>query len=384
MKQLTILSTSHFPGLLAFAFALLHIPQAKAQSLPNLAQRFSIPPALQEGGAEKMNLTPDGRVVSVDSTGVVSLETQLGSGEFQTLGELPEGDFSIYGPSFIAVSPDASLLAVGNNGGESFDNPQVGIFELDDIEQGRWLDGRHFAGYWWDNQHILITAGEFGSPSEVVVLDTQSPLASVPKRTQIVAGIGGASGAVILDKEENLWTANGFRSTGPSQTGAVHRIERQAWQAVFNETQPALNFETQATPVARALGASSLAIDVQGNLWVGGSVTFGSDPETGFAALFQSSQIDAVLSGEREALDSRVDADLIKIDTDPELEGQSYAVFAAPNRSGVLLREASTLNVYAYSFNSNQPTPAPVLGGFGCMALLGLGLGALARRRNER
>lgn len=380
MKLSLPASNPSFFGLVA-ALAVVNIPAAQAQSLPSLTQRFSIPQSLEEGGAEVMNLTPDGRVVAVDSTGVVSLETQRGSGQFQTLGELPDGDFSSFGPSFIAVSPDASRLAVGNNGGLNFDNPQVGVFELDDIDQGRWLDGRHFSGRWWDNQHMLITSGEFGRPSEVVVLDTESPLASAPKRTVVVQGIGGASGGVTLDAQDNLWTANGFTSTGPSKTGAVHRIDRQAWQGAFNETQAPVNFETQATPVARALGASSMAIDIQGNLWVGGAVTFGSDTETGFAALFAANQVNAVLAGERAPLDSRVDADLTKIDTDPEIVGQSYTVFAAPNRQGVLLRESSTQNVYAYSVGKS--TPAPVLGGLGGLALLGLGLGAsfVTRRR---
>lgn len=373
----------------AAALVLLATQAASAQTStsPKLYERFTIPMTVEEGGAEIMNLTPDGRVIVVDSTGVISLETELASGQFQTLGELPEGDFSSFGPSFVAVSPDARLVAVGNNGGADFSNPQVGVFELDDIQTGRWLDGSHFSGTWWDNQKLLITTGAFGQPAEVVVLNTDSPLAQAPERTQVVQGIGGASGAVMLDAQENLWTANGFRSSGPSQTGAVHRIDRQGWQAAFNEARPAVNFETEATPVARALGASSMALDLGGNLWIGGSVTFGAEPETGFAAFFSADKVKAVLAGERAPLDSRVEEDLIKVDTDRRIEGQSYAVFAAPNRQGVLLRESSTLNVYAYELTpavSQGTVPAPALGGFGGLAFLGLGLGASLFARQRR
>lgn len=386
MKQPVFSSTLSRIGI-ALGLALVTTSVAQAQSSPRLLQEFSIPATVMEGGAEVMNLTPDGRVVTVDNTGVVNLETELGSGQFQTLGELPGGDFSTFGPAFVAVSPDASLLAVGNNGGSSFDNPQVGVFELSDIQDGRWLSSLHFSGTWWSNQYLLLSSGVFGQPSTVEVLDTQSALADAPSRTQVVQGIGGASGAVMLDAQENLWTANGFQTSGPSRSGAVHRVAREEWQEAFNEARPAVNFESEATPVARALSASSLALDTQGNLWVGGSSAFSTPPETGFAALFLAEQVNAVLAGNRAPLDSRVDADLIKVDTDPTLDGQSYTVFAAPNRQGVLLRETGTVKVHAYEVAPGVlggSVPAPLLGGFGGLALLGLGLGTsfVTRKRS--
>lgn len=385
MKQTLLHSAPSFLGLVT-TFALLSVgaSSAQAQSEPSLAQTFSIPESLEEGGAVSMNLTPDGRVVTIDSTGVINLETQRGSGQYQTLGELPNGDFSSFGAAFIAVSPDASLIAVGNQGGLNYNNPQIGVFELNNIQEGRWLSGRHFAGRWWDNRHLLLSSWNPSQPSDVVVLDTQSPLASAPKRTRVVQGIGGASGGVMLDAEENLWTGNGFRSGGPSQTGAVHRIERQAWQAAFDESRAAVNFENEATAVVRALSAASLVLDIQGNLWVGGADTYGSPSESGFAALFSADKVQAVLNGERDPLNSRVDADVIKVDTDPDLEGQSYVVFDAPNRQGVVLRERSTTNAFAYSYATGSATPAPAIGGLGGLALLGFGLGASFVTRKRR
>lgn len=373
MKQQLLASTPSFLRFVAaFALVGLAAPNARAQSEPSLAQRFSIPESLEQDGAVTMNLTPDGRVVTVDSTGVITLETQRGSGQFQTLGELPDGDFSSFGAAFIAVSPDGSTLAVGNNGGANYNNAQVGVFELNNLQQGRWLSSFHFAGLWWNNRELLLSSGSLGRPSDVVVLDTQSPLAAAPQRIRVVQGIGGASGGIALDAQENLWTGNGYRFSGPSESGAVHRIARDAWQGAYNQDQAAVNFESEATPVLRALSAGSLAFDTKGNLWVGGS---SSASETGFAALFLADKLEAVLQGDRAPLDSKVAADVIKIDTDAGIVGQNYAVFARPDGPGIWLLESESSNAFAYTY-AQDAAPAPALGGLGALALLGLGLGA--------
>lgn len=381
MKQSLIPSIPSFFGVLATLTG-LSVGSFAANAQEPEAPSINLPGSAGDDHSQHMNLTPDGRIIVVDSSGTISLETESGSGEFQTLGQLPDGDISSFGASFIAVSPNSELLAVGNNGGLNFDNPQVGVFDLNNVQEGRWLDGLNFSGVWWDNQYLLITAGSFGEPSQVVVLDTQSPLASAPSRTPIVSGIGGASAGIMLDVQDNLWTGNGYATSGPSKAGAVHRIDRQAWQAAFNAERDPVNFETQATPVARALSASSIAIDARGNLWVGGAVTFGAEQETGFAALFLADKVRAVIAGERAPLDSRNEADLIKVDTDPDIPGQSYNVYASLDGRDILLRESSTPKVYVAS--PAPGTPAPVLGGLGGLAILGFGLGAGLAARTRR
>lgn len=380
MKQSLFPSVPFF-GAIA-AFALLSSVPSSARAQQDFAPSITLPGSQDDNHPQNMNLTPDGRIIVVDNIGVISLETEPGSGEFQTLGQLPDGDISTFGTSFIAVSPNATRLAVGNNGGVNFDNPQVGVFELDDIQKGRWLDSLSFSGVWWDNQNILLTAGSFGQPSEVVVLDTQSPLASAPARTRVVAGIGGASSGIMLDVQDNLWTGNGYSTDGPSKAGAVHLIERQAWQAAFRQERDPVNFETQATPVARALSASTIAMDARGNLWVGGAVTFGEEQETGFAAMFLARKVRQVIAGTRPPLDSRNEQDVIKIDTDPEIPDQSYNVYTTLSGEKILLRESSSANAHVTSGTSG--TPAPVLGGLGGLALLGLGLGASFAARSRK
>lgn len=334
-------------------------------------------------GAEVVTLTPDGRFVTLDNTGAVSLETELGSGQFQNLGQLPNGDFSRFGASFIAVSPDGETLAIGNNGGATFTNAQVGVFELSDISQGRWINTGSFSAHWLDNKNLIVAAGKFGDPSWVYVLDTESPLADAPVTTRIVEGIGGASGGVVLDAEENLWTANGFTSAGPSKTGAVHRVSEDDWKAALAGERGPVNFETEATPVARALSASSIAFDLRGNLWVGGAVTFGENKEADFVARFSSEKVEEVLAGDRGPLDALVDGDATRVDPDPTKAEQNYQVLASPIQDKIFLRESGTDDVFVIRVGRRQA--APVLGGLGTAALLGLGLaGSVAANRKRR
>lgn len=349
-----------------------------ASARPSLVSSFAIP---NEGG-EAMTVTPDGRVVTVDSSGVVSLETQFGSGQFQNLGELPNADFSSFGVGFAAVSPDGSTLAVGNSGGAEFNNYQVGIFALEDLSGGRWLATRHYKGTWWDNRNLILSAGIFGSPSTVIVLDSQSSLADTPETTLIVEGIGGASGDVTLDAQENLLTANGFQGDGPSEAGAVHQIAASSWKAAFNSERDPVNFETEGTPLARALSGASLAVDASNNLWIGGGITFGSNLESDFVAVVTAEQIAKIEAGELAPRNSRDNGSLLRIDPDINTSSQTFSAFSVPARERVLLRENSTNNVFVYRLDS--ATPAPALGGLGGLALLGTGLAgsaALGRRR---
>lgn len=350
-----------------------------AEAFPTFERNITLP----SNGAEILTMTPDGRALTLDNTGVVSLETEVASGQFQTLGQLPNSDFSNFGASFVAVSPNGKTLAVGNGGGATYSNYQLGVFDLSDITQGRWLTASHYAGYWWDNRNILVSAGKFGAPSWVFVLDTQSTLAATPETTLIVESIGGASGGVSLDKQDNLITANGFKGAGPSNTGAVHLVAAADWKGAFNQQRDPVNFETEAKPLARALSGSSLGFDARGNLWVGGAVTYGDNKESGFAAQFPAALIQSVRTGNRTALDSRNNQELFRVDPDLQTSGQRYQVITSLTRDEVVVRESGTSNAYVYSLEP-VAAPAPALGGLGGLAVLGVGLGGSVIRNRKR
>ena len=147
-------------------------------------------------------------------------ETAPGSRAFTNLGVLPGADVPSFGVAFVRVSPDGSKIAVGNNGGASFGNFQVGVFTIASLT-GTWFSANHFDAAWIDNRFVAITAGSFGSPSFVTALDSSSPNPASPSNVTIVDDIGGASGGVALDGAGNLYAVNGFASGGPSSTGAV-------------------------------------------------------------------------------------------------------------------------------------------------------------------
>lgn len=369
--------SSILPAALAL-FCLLPLAEASAaRTIPTAVREFSLP----QSSAPVLSTTPQGQVLLVDALGVVRLESERASGQFQILGQLPDADFSTYGASFAAVSPDGQRLAVGNGGGASFTNFQIGIFDLDALEEGRWLQAPHYLGIWWDNQYLLTSGGSFGSPSWIRVLNADSPLAESPEFVEVVNNIGGASGAVALDQDENLWTGNGFSQAGPSQTGAVHMAAQQEWTAAFLGEGEPVDFETQATPVLRALSAASLAFDGQGNLWVGGGVTFGDNQENDFAAFVEAPVVASVLAKQRRVLDSRNNGDLLRFDPQPEIPTQRYQILPVAESNEVILRGSGTDALVVYA--PREPKPAPLLGS-GALALLGAGLlGGLSRRRRS-
>jgi hypothetical protein len=248
-----------------------------------VSSSFTLP-----AGAQAFDVVAGRVIVSVGNT--LRLETSPGSRTFTTLGTLSGADIPSFGPAFLRVSPDGQRVAIGNNGGASFFNYQVGVFLLSSLS-GAWFNVSHYDAEWIDNRHLALTAGDFPNPSIVTALDTQSnPMA--PANVTLVNNIGGASGGIAFDASGNLFTANGFATGGPSVTGAIRAFAAASWQAALAGGPP-VNFETAGVPVITLFSGSPLTFDGSGNLFVGGT----PDTSQGAFALVRASRVASAVAG---------------------------------------------------------------------------------------
>ncbi len=242
-------------------------------------------------GSGPFDTLGDGRLVTLVG-GDVYVETAVASGSFALLGSLPSADVPSFGAAFLRVSPDGRRIAVGNSGGASFSDYQVGVFELASLG-GSWLAANHFDAAWVDNTSLAMTAGSFGFPSVVTVLDVNSADPLNPINPTIINNIGGASAGVVVDAAGNLYTGNGFTLGGPSGTGAVKAFHQTVWGTALSSGVP-IDFEASGTLVVDILSASPLGFDGEGNLFVGGGDVA---PDADFVALVRASAVAAALGG---------------------------------------------------------------------------------------
>jgi hypothetical protein len=302
------------------------------------------------------------------------VETAAGNGIFALQGTLPAADIGSFGASYLRVSADGTRIAVGNNGGVSFANFEVGIFEFPALT-GVWFTAESFDAAWLSATHVALSAGDFSS-GIVTALDITSPDPGNPVNPTIIAGIGGASGGVALDGEGNLYTGNGFAAAGPSGTGAVKAFEAASWQAAVGGG-PAIDFETEGTLVVDILSASSLGFDAEGNLHVGGG-DFG-EPDADYAALVQATAVAAALGGEGAA-DPNDPSEVRRFDPDDMSSSNFYAVGHSDVTRELYVRDAGPLYVFA---TSTASVPATSTWGLCVMTLLTLSAGSAAIRRNH-
>lgn len=251
-----------------------------------LAGTFQVPE-----DTDVFDILPDGRII-VLAGDRVSLETAVGSRSFTLKGTLSGADISVFGPAFIRVSPDGSRIAVGNGGGASSPVFKVGVLDSETLE-GTWYVANHFLAEWIDDTHLALTAGDFGNPSSVTVLDTTSLDPENPDNPTIIENIGGASGGVAFDRSGTMFTGNGSTTIGPSGTGTVKAFSRASWTDAL-DGGPALDFEFEGTLVVDVLSASPLGFDTEGNLFVGGGATA---PDNDSVALVRASAVAAALAG---------------------------------------------------------------------------------------
>jgi hypothetical protein len=272
---------------------------------PGLGARTAVADAFSEYGltgsfslpaAGVFDVLADGRLVTLDGAAVYT-EDALGSRTFGLLGTLPDADMpdpQVAGPAFIRVSPNGTRIAVGNNGGVSWSNFQVGVFSLSGLT-GDWFGTEHYEAEWIDDTHVAMTAGGGGPPSIVTALDTSSSPGS-PTNPIVVNNIGGYSAGITFDPAGNLYTGNAFDADGPSDTGWIKAFAASDWMAALTGGAPA-DFEASGTLIVDLLSAAALGFDAEGNLHVGGGDLFGSSGDYGYAGLVRSTAVADALGG---------------------------------------------------------------------------------------
>ena len=313
-----------------------------------LAGSFTLP------APSPFDVLPDGRLITLSGADVYT-EPSLGARVFSRLGTLPGMDVPGYASAFVRVSPDGTQLAVGNNGGASYNNYQVGVFSIANLT-GAWFPATHFDARWFDGTHLALTAGApGGTTSQVSLLDVASN-PSNPANPVVVTHIGGAAGGITFDVQQHLFTGNGYSFGGPSQTGWVKAFAAGQWLAALHGGAP-VDFEDAGTLIGDVSSAASLGFDPEGNLYAGGGAVGAQ-----YAGLVRASAVAHALGGGGPALPQ----DIRQFDPAAPDPYRFYDVNVNFVTGELYVRNAATVWVYT--------APEP-----GALVLLG-SLYALARR----
>lgn len=341
--------------------------QADTFELYRSASIFQVP-----ADTGPMDVLDDGRIIILVGDQVL-IESSVGSRKFELHGTLVGADIPFFGAAFLRVSPDGTKIAVGNNGGSSFVDFKVGVLDFNTLA-GTWFSANHFVGEWIDNTLLAIAAGDFGMSSGVTVLNTLSPDPLNPINTEIVDNIGGASGGIEFDVMGNLFVGNGFSTLGPSQTGTVMFIPNAAWMAALGGGSP-VNFETQGTFIVKAIGATPLGFDGEGNLFLGGG---GNAPDNDAIALVRASAVMNAVAG-MGSVDAFNPQLVRRFDPIPGDDFNFFSATANPVTHEIYIRDfgASTINVY----RAGTGIPAASQWGMTVMGLLTLTAGTIFVRR---
>ncbi len=212
---------------------------------------------------------PDGRMLAVTGNSVF-VESGVGTGVFDEVAVFDAGKTGGGSdPAFVAVGPTGTI-AVGTGFGRPVVVFGVGALGTPGAPTtltpgvADYFGVPHYHGAWTPDGRLALTAGDFGSPSRVTLLDVMSD-PSAPVNVTIVDNIAGASAGVAFDSAGRLYTANGFGyGGGGSDTGWLKAFEPAAWQH-----GPA-DFEGEGTLIGDVLSGVSLAFDAFGNLAIGG------------------------------------------------------------------------------------------------------------------
>lgn len=244
---------------------------------------------------------PDGRIIAMTGR-TLFVETGVGSGVFAASASLdasilPAG--AAADPAFVRISPDGTSIALGLGSGKPVAILPTGAVlgagggNIGAATAGvRLYNVSHSGAAWQNGSRLALTAGTFGQPSRVTLLDTLSDPAA-PSNPVIIVNIGGASGGIAFDAAGRLFTGNGFdlaAGGGPSTTGTIRAFSPAEWN-----TPGGADFETAGTFIGEVLSVSGLGFDAEGNLAVGGG-DFG-DGDFGYLGLLNGSAIASALAG---------------------------------------------------------------------------------------
>ena len=260
----------------------------------------------------------EGRLIAATGKNIY-LQRTYGSSEWDLVATV----HSTMDPSFIHVSPDGSMIALGAGYTaplaiidtealsvanppllwDSSNNPAAGVTLFTKVN--------FYDGDWADNRYCVINGGSWpegceGPPydpeecdfvSGVGVVDTQHADPANYEGDLLIKSIPGASADVDVDAAGNLTTGIGYGSA----TGELRIWSSSEWDPA-NPPVPALvytdNTKTLLTGSSGGpLSAGYLGTDADGNFTVGGGNYFGSPQDIGYAALINNSVVTRVLGG---------------------------------------------------------------------------------------
>jgi hypothetical protein len=246
------------------------------------------------GNPVAFSALPNGQVITL-AENQISLQSAVGSGSFNAIGNLPAGFKPTYGPSFLAVS-SGGIAAAGDQNGDiavfnaasptAVTSTSVSNAAIYNLGGGTFdYDAK------WFNNNLLAISDAHG----VDVLNTSNG-----KLTNVITDVGGASAGIAFDAHGNLYTGDGYSYSGTG-TGSIKEFSESSWQSVLAGGS-ALDFQGQGISVAKLLSANSLGFDNSGNFYVGGADTLDVPGDYGYDALVSASAIQTAAASQQPVL----------------------------------------------------------------------------------
>ena len=240
-------------------------------------------------GLSSVDTLADGRLIGVRADGALLAQTSVNSSSWSPVGAIDAALLNSFGPSFLAVTPDGSRIAIGDgNFGSGASVLLVDTLSLDpmSVSGAASVELANFSGRWADNDTLYVTGAEGFSGGIVTELIAGSLSTRV-----VINDLQGGSGGVATDGTW-LYTGNGFDfdDMSGSETGEV-----RAFRLADLAGAP-VSFENSGVAVADALSAGSLTLDSLGNLVIGGA-DFGAGGENGFFSVVGSDLLSDALLG---------------------------------------------------------------------------------------
>lgn len=249
----------------------------------------------------------EGRIL-VASGRTIFLQKTFGLSDFLPIASTSES----MDPSFLAVSPDGAMVAVGVGYGRPIYLAKPSIFSasvppnLSTHPEVRAFEANYYDALWRDSRYLLLNAGWY-SGSAIYILDTHADPPAEP--VLLLEGIPGASAGLTIDHEGNLITGIGWDPDGV-RTGELGILPASLVEAAITSGE-SLSYEDESILLAsNVLSAANLAVDIEGNLFVaGGNYIDGVEDQLGFAALIDAEVMARVLAG-GEPLDPDAEGEL--------------------------------------------------------------------------
>lgn len=216
------------------------------------------------------DVLPDGRLLTIDGQGTVSIQTAPNSSSYANVGSIGAVNSAGFWPSFVSLSPDGTTLAVGNN--EFSPSNAVLFFDAAQAMTGNAaptgsIVTPNFIGAWGDSDTFYVSGADASTFATVVNrLDV-----SAGHATTVIDPAGGFSGAVAV--------AGGSLYAGEGDTGDVYAFDLATLASAGGSVAI-----TSGSLTATGTSAGSIDFDPFGNIVIaGGFFDFGSGLFSGSA-----------------------------------------------------------------------------------------------------